>query len=318
MKAGCSDQAFIAVFRELQSTALVAKRLGVDDRNVRRRRNYIEKRYNIVLPLSDARPAYNRADIDQERAVYKLSVVDGEVLIASDLHIWPGTLTTMQRAFLHFVKQRKPSAVILNGDVFDGSRVSRHPSIGWEHKPTVRQEIEAVRDYLADLTIASGNALRIWPAGNHDLRYESRIAAALPEMEGVAGMHLKDHFPEWVPCWRVDINDDVVVKHRFRGGEHADWNNVVHAGKTIVTGHDHRCGVTPYRDYRGLRFGVRCGYLAESALDPQFVHYLEANEPNWHPAFCLLTFRAGELMWPELITRHQENSVCFRGELIDV
>lgn len=313
-----TDEEIISAYRQYQSTKEVSQLLGMAPRTLQVRRKRIEAARGIVLPMSDTRPAYARGRVDSERAVFSLSVSDGEVLIASDLHIWPGPLTTMQRAFLRFVKERNPQAVILNGDVFDGARVSRHPSIGWEKKPTVRQELEAVRDYLGDITVGSGDAKRIWPAGNHDLRFESRIAAMLPELEGVEGVALKDHFQDWAPCWRCDINDDVVVRHRELGGEHADFRNVQTQGKTIVTGHDHRTGVVHWVGYNGIHWGVRCGFMAESPLDPQFVHYLEGKVPNWVPAFVLLSFRNGRLLWPELCTWHDEGIVNFRGDLIHV
>lgn len=315
-----SDAEFIAAFHDLQSAQLVADKFGIAVRNIMSRRKRMEKR-GIAFPIFDyaTRKAYHQPSIDNSRAVYRLPMPDGVVLVGSDIHVWPGQRTTMQRAFIAFAKRLKPAAVIVNGDVFDGASISRHPSIGWESKPTVRQELEAVKDFLGDLTLACGKAKRIWPAGNHDLRFESRVAHMLPEFAGVQGVHLKDHIPEWSPCWRVDINDDVIVKHRGQGGEHADWNNVVKAGKTIVTGHDHRTGVTPYRDYRGIRWGVRCGYMGESPLDDQFVHYLEASEAvNWHPAFVVLTFCKGRLLWPELVIKHDDSSVEWRGEVIPV
>ena len=314
----CSEEEFLSLYRQHQSPTRVAEHLGISIRAVQKRAKHLEKKHNTVLPLNDPRRAYAKGQIDHERAVYRLSIRDGEVLIASDLHIWPGPLTTMQRAFLKFVRDRKPSAVILNGDVFDGARVSRHPSIGWEKKPTVRAEMEAVKDYLADLTIASGTAKRIWPAGNHDLRFESRIAHALPELEGVEGVALKDHFADWIPCWRCDINEDVIVRHRELGGEHADFRNVQTQGMTLITGHDHRTNVTHWVGYNGIHWGVRCGFMAESPLDPQFVHYLEGRVPNWWPAFILLTFKNGELLWPEQVTYRSEGVVNFRGALIDV
>lgn len=317
-KLGVTQDEFIRVYRELQSSSAVAKHFGMSLPNVAQRRRHLEGQ-GIVLPQFDTRAKYARAEVDQERAVYKLQITDGAVLIGSDFHIWPGHRTTMQRAFIKFAKRLKPTAVILNGDVFDGATISRHPSIGWESKPSVRQELEAVGDWLGELLKACGNAKRIWSAGNHDLRFESRIAANLPEFAGVDGVHLKDRFPEWAPCWRCDINDDVVVKHRGQGGVHADWNNVMKAGKTIVTGHDHQATVRAYRDYRGVRWGVRCGYMGESPLDPQFVHYLEASEAmSWIPAFAVLTFRDGRLLWPELVTKHDDGEVQWRGEVVRV
>jgi hypothetical protein len=314
-KRQVTDQQIVAAYKLIQSTKLVAAHLGISERAL----NYRRKKIAEPCPVADHRPAYNTAEIDDSRAVYRLRVEDGIVLIGSDIHVWPGRRTTMQRAFIQFARTLKPAAVICNGDVFDGASISRHPSIGWESKPSVAQELEAVQDFLGDLTIAAGNAKRIWPAGNHDLRFESKVAAQLPEFAGVKGVHLKDHLPGWAPCWRCDINDDIVVKHRGKGGEHADWNNVVNGGKTIVTGHDHRVGVVPFRDYRGIRWGVRCGYMGETPLDAQFVHYLEASEAvNWHPGFVVLSFHKGRLLWPEIVTKHDDEHVEFRGQVIRV
>lgn len=286
--------------------------------SVFQKRKKLERELGIVLPQNDRRAKYARGEVNHSNAVFSLEVENGAVLIGSDIHVWPGERTTMQRAFVHFAKKIKPVACILNGDVFDGASISRYPSIGWEHKPTVKQELEAVTDFLGDLVKALGKSIRLWNLGNHDGRYENRIAAVAPEFAGVKGVHLRDHFDQWTPAWRVDINDDVVVKHRMAGGEHADWNNVVKGGKTTVTGHDHRLSVTPYRDYRGLRWGVRCGYMGESPLDPQFVNYLEAAIPNWEPGFILLTFVDGVLLWPELVSRFADGVVQFRGELVNV
>jgi hypothetical protein len=74
----------------------------------------------------------------------------------------------------------------------------------------------------------------------------------------------------------------------------------------------------PWRNYRGLHYGVRCGFMCDSAQDPQFVHYLEGREPNWHPAFVKLTFVNGLLLMPELVTRIDDTHVQFRGEVIEV
>ncbi len=314
----CTDAEFIAIWKDTQSPSKVAKAIGTTTQAVHTRRQRLEKKYNIVLPVFSKAKRYNKTLCEASTAVIRFALADGIVLIGSDAHIWPGPLSTMQRAFLKFAKKLKPAAIIANGDFFDGARISRWPSIGWEQKPTVAQELEAVQDYLGLVEKASPTSKRFWPCGNHDLRFESRIASAAPEYERVKGVHLKDHFPFWTPCWRVDINEDVVVRHREAGGEHADWNNVVKGGKTIVTGHDHRTGAVPYRNYAGLHWGVRCGFLGDSPLDPQYVHYLEAREPNWSPAFVVLTFKDGLMLQPELCLKHSDDAVEFRGEVIAV
>jgi hypothetical protein len=315
--AKATEEEFIAAYRELQSTTLVAERLGMTQGRVNHRKRFIEKKHGIVLPVFDHRKAYNTAGT-QQKEVAKLSIQDGVVLIGSDIHIWPNHRTTMQKAFIHFAKVLKPAAIILNGDVADFPSISRHPSINWEKIPTVQEEIEAISDWLQELMDASKNSRRIWAAGNHDLRFESRIANNIPQARGVKGVHLKDHFPGWQPCWRVDINEDIIVRHREYGGEHADWNNVVKSGKTIVTGHDHRLGVVPYTDYRGTRYGIRTGFMCDSPEDKQFVNYLEARRPNWLAGFAVLTFAQGKLLLPEIVKKWSDYEVEFRGGIVRV
>lgn len=316
-RSNVTDEQFIALFKELQSPALVAKALGLSVNAERERRRRIEAKYGVVLPVNDHRKKYNTV-LTENRSVAKYEISDGIVIVGSDIHVWPGPLTTMQRGFIQLIKRLKPAAVVLNGDVCDFARISRFGTIGWESRPSVREELDAVAAFLEQVEKAAKGARRFWPLGNHDLRFESKIANAIPELAKVDGVHLKDHFPSWIPCWRLDINDDVIIRHRELGGEHADFRNVQTAGVTIVTGHDHRANVTPYTSYRGTRWGVRTGYMAEESSDPQFVHYLEARAPNWQPAFGVLTFRRGRLMWPELCVKHDENEIAFRGEIISV
>lgn len=311
-----TDQDFIRAFHELQSTREVSKHVGLAREVVQRRKRRIEAAYGITLPVFDTRPKYNTAAIDQ-KAVAKYTIKDGTILIGSDAHIWPGPLTTMQRAFLWFAKKHKPDCIVVNGDMFDGAAISRFPSIGWEKKPTVQQELEAVQDYLGELLKASPNSKRFWPAGNHDLRFESKLAATAPEFAGVRGIHLKDHIPGWTPCWRVDVNDDAVIKHRWANGLHAVYNNTLKSGKTMVTGHLHSLKVTPWTDYNGTRYGVDTGTLAEPVGD-QFINYTEGNPTNWRSGFVLLTFKGGKLLYPELAMKFDEDSFEFRGQVISV
>lgn len=323
MASRVSDQEFIALWRELLGATAVAQRLGVTARAATARRRRIESRHGVVLPVDDHRPAYRKMDVTIKRhaAVIDIQIDDGVVLVGSDFHIWPGEWTTMQKAFIHLCRELKPAAVVANGDICDLPGISRFAALSWNdmrRKPSVKEELSAVADYLGEVVAASSGAQHIWCFGNHDQRFEMRLASAAPEFEGVPGMSLKDHFPLWRPCWRVDVNDNVTIRHRELGGEHADYRNVLTQGRTMVTGHDHRTGVVPYRSYSGTHYGVRCGYMADAASDPQFVEYLEAREPNWHPGFCVLTFRAGRLLYPELCLKVDDDLVQFRGQLIEL
>src|SRR5574343_666339 len=236
----------------------------------------------------------------------QLSVTDGVVLIGSDAHFWPGIESTAFKAFCLFAREMRPSAVILNGDGFDGASISRHPRIGWDSKPTVKQELDACKEFMGQLEEASGTKRLYWPLGNHDSRFETFLAANAPEFQGVDGFHLKDACPLWIPCWSVFINENTVVKHRFKSGIHAPHNNAMWAGRTMVTGHLHSHKVMPLTNYGGTHWGVACGMLAQAG-GPQFTDYLEDNPVNWRSGFVVLTYWKGDLLTPEMVRVYDED-----------
>lgn len=314
----CTDEEFIAAWRELASATKVAQRFKMNARQVSTRRRRIEARYEIELKTFDPRQAYNdfKPPVDGA-AIMSETLQDGIIIVGSDAHVWPDKMTTCQRAFLHFIKKLRPSVVILNGDVVDGARISRHPRIGWENRPTVKQELDAVTEYLTLVEKACGGARRFWPLGNHDMRFEMMLASQVPEMEGIEGFHLKDRFPNWTPCWRVDFNGNLTVKHRWHNGLHATYNNTLRSGWSIVTGHLHSAQARPWTDLNGTRYGVDGGCLADP-YDDQFIHYTEANSVNWRSAFVVLTLRNGRLLMPEFVMKHAEGQVEFRGEIVTI
>jgi hypothetical protein len=313
----CSDAEFVELFRTHKSPTKVAEILGVHVRNALQRRRRIELRHKQKLEASSAKARhYKHLHPVENAARRRLEVSDGTVLIFSDSHFWPGVRTTAYRALVQFIKDFKPKATICNGDAFDGASISRYPRIGWDSKPTVIEELKACEAALGEIEEAPSGA-RFWCLGNHDARYENRLAANAPEFEGVKGFTLKDHFPAWAPCWSVWINDDVVVKHRFKNGIHAAHNNTVNSGKTTVTGHLHSLKVTPFDDYNGTRWGVDTGTLADPN-GPQFVDYSEDNPKNHRSGFAVLTFHKGRLLWPELVHAFADGKVEFRGKVIEV
>jgi hypothetical protein len=325
MRPVVSDAEFIQVWRATGSSDRCAKALGVCPQSVRSRRRNIEKRHGIQLLTLDSqkRPAFDQSMlITADRVEVQLTCMNGVILIAGDQHYWPGEIPVMHRAYVYLSKRLKPFAQVWNGDAFDGSGISRFPSIGWENKPTVKQELDVVQDRSHEVIKASPNSKRIWAAGNHDLRFESRIAAVASEYRGVQGIHLKDHFPEWTPAWFVTVNggadSHTEIRHRENGGVHAAYNNTLKSGISIVTGHDHVADVKAYDDRRGRRYGVRHGMTADSCRDPQFVNYLEGRKTNWQSAVAVLTYRDGVLLQPELAMKFSDDSFQFRGEVIRV
>lgn len=317
MEATCSEEQFIALFTEY-GAAGTAKRLGIGVRRVYDRRKKIEQRTGLALRSPNELSTRPRS-VRQEQRIH-LDVDNGIVLVGSDAHIRPGPEPTAWRAFVIMAKRLKPKVLVLNGDVLDLGAISRHARIGWEQQPTVADEIEVAKDRLAALRKAVPKDCKlVWPLGNHDARFETRIANMAPEYARVNGVHLHDHFPHWSGCWACWINDSVVIKHRFRGGIHAAWNNTLHAGKSIVTGHTHSLLARPMSDYNGTRFGIETGTLAD-VYGEHTADYTEDGPANQRAGFAVLTFHEGTLLWPEFVHVLDEVNglVEWRGEVIEV
>lgn len=303
----CPDEEFVKLFK-IHGATETAKLLNVSERGVYKRRANLARFETIQAPGAVVKSHSQRAQIN---------IKNGCVLVGSDFHIWPGAESTALCAFKKFAKDLKPAAVILNGDVLDFPQISRHPPIGWESAPSVKDEIEAAQDHLNDIAMACGRAKKIWTLGNHDARFETRLATVASEYKGLKGIHLSDFFGLWQKGWSAWINQDVVCKHRWKGGIHATHNNTMQAGTTMVTGHLHSQKVTPFTDYNGTRYGIDTGCVA----DPDhkaFVDYTEDAPLNWRSGFAVLSFLDGRLMYPELVTKWDEEHVQFRGQLYKV
>lgn len=314
-----SESEFVELWNTHKSARKVAQVLGIATEAVYGRRRSIENRRGIKLAAADVRAKHYEHLHTAHHHKYRhhLGIENGSVLVFSDAHFWPGIRTTAFKGLLWAIKELKPKAVINNGDAFDGASISRHPRIGWDSKPSVIQELKACEASLGEIEELAGKAKLIWSLGNHDARFENRLANTVPEFMHTKGFKLNDHFPSWISCWSCWPTEEVVVKHRYKGGIHATHNNTVTSGKSIVTGHLHSLKVTPFADYGGNRFGVDTGTLADPD-GPQFVDYLEDNPTNWRSGFAVLTFHDGRLLWPEVVHRFAEGKIEFRGQVIDV
>lgn len=331
-KESCTEAEFIELFKELKSPQAVANFLGVNVRCVYRRRTDIEKK-GFKLPTANA-CGYTR-EFNKEEVQAKLqkrleetrhsvrrgiAMEKGRVLVFSDAHFYPDDETTAFRALVECIKEFRPEVIVCNGDAFDGASISRHPRIGWDNKPSVKDELEAVTDHMTQIEEASRfKSNLIWTLGNHDARFETFLAANAPQYEGVKGFSLKDFFPLWQPCWSYWINDNTVIKHKWKSSFGAGRANALNSGTHMVTGHTHVLAVQPITDYNGTRYGVQTGMLATPDGD-QFSDYTEDNPKDWRSGFAMLTFERGQLLMPELIQVWDEKAgeVQFRGKIWSV
>lgn len=269
---------------------VAAKSLGVSESTFRHRLREAQRRF--PRGLDQAEELKERIDWTYPKIV-KISEPQSVWVIGSDAHFWPGDKTDIWDAFVKICKQIKPTGIIMNGDVIDAAKVSRHP-LKNKNTPSVGDEITYAQRMLKQLPYAK---YRCWTIGNHDVRVDNFILNNALQLDGLI-QTLPDKFPEWEFSYAFMINN-TEVRHRFRSGIHAGWNNTLHSGINVITGHTHQLQITAMRDRRGSRWGVETGMLS----DPDFAQfeYTEGFPSRWQQGFCVLTFdETGEMYPPEL------------------
>src|SRR6185437_10593527 len=288
-----SEAEFISTWRTCgNSPTLVARRLGLAEANVYHRRANLAKR-GIVLPTTKLTPSnrrgtngYGHSDWSTDAPAYKprinATLRDGYCIIFSDSHFWPGIRSLAFEGLLLVLKELKPKIVISNGDAFDGASISRHDPLGWQRTPKVIEELDATKGFLDEVVRASPKAQHIFTAGNHDSRFDRRLAAEVGEFEDVPGMHLQDHLKAWQFCYGAMVNEDTdpfFVIHAIRGGAYAPRNNVLAAGCTVFTGHLHSQKSIPVTTLLHEWDGIDGGMVADRD-GPQF-SYVASKPTDW-------------------------------------
>lgn len=321
-KAVLTDEEFIALWQQTGSPSEVARITGVAVRAVYVRRNSIESRLGIVLPSTGRNANKHKDGVDQlivssRRDINRLLISDGVILVGSDAHYSPGHIPVAHKALCNLLVDlgTQVKAVILNGDILDGGTISRHPRIRWQKRPTVKQELEAVTQRLGDIEKARPAGCKLLRTyGNHDSRFESRLANQVPEYEGLGGFLMRDHLPMWEDSERIDINSDMVVIHDWHSGVHSGWNDVLKGGCHVVTGHTHELSAKAHRGFKDTYYGIKTGMLADEHQD-EFSYRGGKPGLNWQSGFAVLTWADGMLLHPEFCAVRDDGNAYFRGKL---
>jgi len=299
----------IALVEKHGGVTAAARALGIS-------RNTLQSQYEGAK-IKLALPDYN-VSAWTFPASRDIELFSGSIVVSSDHHYWPGMVPLAHLALLKVIRIVKPRIKVLNGDVFDGATISRHPPAGWAERPSPVEELEVCQERVGELEQALPKGCeRLWCIGNHDERFEKNIAVKAPELAGLKGLRLADHFPGWDMYRRLRINWDspspTVIFHNYANGVHAGYNNAMKSGVTTVTGHTHALECKPYHDLRGRRYGVQTGTVSD--LDgPQF-EYQGGRPSQACSGFAVLTYREGVLLQPELC-QVVDGKAYFRGDVV--
>ena len=252
-----------------------------------------------------------------ENKIRSVADLVGTVIVFSDAHFMPGEPSVAFKALLKLIKKFKPTMIVANGDILDGATISKYGPEGWQTKPTLKQELEAVQWHMSEIVKAAKGtgAILHRTIGNHDIRFEKRLAGLVPEYRDISGTRLSDHLPEWSVSWSLMVNNNTMIKHRFQhSGIHSGYNNVLKSGISTCSGHTHLLQSSNWTDYAGRRYGVSTGMLADPSS--QAFDYIEDNPVSWCSGFVLLHYyNDGRLLPPELV-EVIDGTAFFRGEEI--
>jgi hypothetical protein len=315
-----SDDIFIETWRQFPSATTVSQKLGISVRNIFARRRLLETKYGIELKShvvpSSAPPKISLPVIGEQITIDDFA---GTIIVFGDGHFWPNEQPPPAfEALINLINELKPSLVVCNGDSFDGARVSRFGARDYGTLPTVAKELETCQERHAEVEMAAGAVPLIWNMGNHDERFTKRLAQQAGEYANIAGMAIQDHFPAWQFAYSLMINGDLMIKHRFKGGVHATYQNVLHSGISIVASHLHKGQVISYKDYGPRRFGVDPGCISQFGPDSTKFNYAEGNPKNWTEGLAFLTVDDDKTLWPpELVTVLDNRKAVFRGRAVN-
>jgi hypothetical protein len=264
----------------------------------------------------------------------QLNVADGIVVISGDWHCyyseWRQKPPTAYKALLKFLSgnlgelNHDIKANIVNGDFLNAAQIHRHPPITFEnHGGSFAQEMELTQAMMGNVEdiCVKHKIQRRATIGNHDIRVMANLAAKVPEWAGMPNTTLFEYFPTWNLSWSVTINSNILVKHRWGGGQHAPAGNAIKSGLNCITGHLHRQNVFMVRDATGIRFGVDHGCVA-NIHSAAFSNYTESTAAHtWISGFCVLTILKDQsLLTPELVrvVDEEKGLVNFRGKIFQV
>ena len=315
MSKRISDAEFVAVWQQLKSPAAVARKFGFKVRSVYDRRNSLADK-GILLPTEplDGR----KANFNQDTAAKmhferrrNVDVKNGHVIIFSDPHFYPDHNTVALDALLTLIDQFKPKAVLCGGDALDGTQISRHdPTRGWHEPATLEEQLDCLTTQMTAIKKRAKGAVTMMTLGNHDARLSRYLAVSSPHVKNLPFTSLEDYIPSWPLSWTILINGNTILRHRSMAGMlHMQAQK---AGCHYIHGHLHKLNVHALPQYKGFVYSVDCGSFADPTSDA--FDYAEDCPPHVQ-GFAVLTYKDGELLWPELCYL-QEGKAYFRGKVV--
>lgn len=217
-------------------------------------------------------------------------------MVLSDVHI-PEHDRSFWRAALLWIKDNRPSEIILSGDFAELASVSQH---GGANEQKLIDDLTSIKQALDQLREAAGQSCTItYLEGNHESRLPRALASWAPTFTGaidLPGMlELEKRNIEWVPEYKQPVHRGllrVLHGHQVLG----KYGPKHHAAKAAdVYGSSPYCEILYGHVHAAQQFSkaVAGGYISASSvgcgrtIGSDQVRWLAGREAGWHHGFAV-------------------------------
>lgn len=178
----------------------------------------------------------------KEQEPFQIPTGNNRVLILSDIHLPYHDVDALSLA-LEWAYQKKPNAIILNGDTMDMYQASRF--IKDRRLRDLNGEIEMTREFLKQLKDEFDCPI-YFKIGNHEDRWENYLKTVAPELLGIADFELKN-----------------VLRFGELGVTEIKSKQVIKIGKlSLLHGHEMHTIFSPVNSARGLYMRAKVSSMA--------------------------------------------------------
>jgi UDP-2,3-diacylglucosamine pyrophosphatase LpxH len=299
--------------------------------------SYQRKRFGGGESTSTLPPQYVSPDIDafirervdailKERAEEQIpdftAFEDGATILASDIHVPLHNVRAFD-ALVQFVEQQPKGYIkrlVLAGDVFDGTNLSRYDKLSRSdgHSGDLGDEMAMGRSHINALVRAIPDGEHWIQSGNHELGRLHRALAAnrgIPaeplEMEALLKFYEYDDRLKFYPHRKLSIGrgdqGTVEIIHGEKYNKHTAATILAdNLYRNIVQGHTHR----PQTFWIKGRFGMVNGHLHDLAKAGYAV------DPDWSAGFSILEhWDNGRFVNPYFVRVNETGSFAFNGKV---
>lgn len=210
-------------------------------------------------------------------------------LVLSDQHI-PYQDRGVESLTLDFIREHKPDAIHLLGDVLDFytlSRFDKDPARSGQ----LQDDLDQGCDYINRIRRHTRAPL-IWSEGNHENRLRRYLWGTAPALAGLRSLRFEDllRLAEFKINWAPAMKPYKVGKLLFTHGELVrKWSGMTAKGHyekygcSVIHGHTHRLGSFYHSTYENSHGAWENGCLCE--LSPEYMV-----SPDWQNGWSVVWF----------------------------